>query len=125
MKANPVVWFEIYVNDIQRAKRFYESVFQTTLEKLESPAPDIEMFSFPMEQNVRGAGGTICKMQGFSPGANGTLIYFQCDDCAVEETRVKQFGGRVEKPKMSIGQYGAISLVYDTEGNMIGLHSMK
>jgi predicted enzyme related to lactoylglutathione lyase len=43
----------------------------------------------------------------------------------VEEGRVAQAGGRVEKPKMSIGQYGAISLVVDTEGNMIGLHSMS
>jgi hypothetical protein len=48
-----------------------------------------------------------------------------CDDCAVEEGRVKTSGGKVEKAKMSIGEYGFISLVVDTEGNMFGLHSMK
>lgn len=124
MKPNPVVWFEIYVNDLERAKRFYETVFQATLEKLDSPAPDIEMLSFPMQQNAPGAAGTLCKMPGYSPGM-GTIIYFACDDCAVEEARVEQAGGRIVKPKMSIGQYGWISLIADTEGNMIGLHSMS
>lgn len=123
MKPNPVVWFEIYVNDLERAKRFYETVFEVKLEKLDTPAPDIEMWSFPMQQNAPGAAGVLCKMAGYTPSM-GTIIYFACDDCAVEEARVEQAGGRVAKPKMSIGQYGAISLVIDTEGNMIGLHSM-
>ena len=124
MRPNPVVWFEIYVKDLQRAKRFYETVFRVELEKLDTPAPDIEMLSFPMQQNGEGAAGALCKMEGYNPGA-GTIVYFACDDCAVEEARVEQAGGRVEKPKMSIGQYGAISLVIDTEGNVIGLHSMS
>jgi hypothetical protein len=34
-------------------------------------------------------------------------------------------GGRLEREKMSIGPYGFIALAYDTEGNMIGLHSMQ
>jgi predicted enzyme related to lactoylglutathione lyase len=46
-----------------------------------------------------------------------------CEDCAVEAARVAENGGRIDKPKFSIGQYGFISLVYDCEGNMIGLHS--
>jgi len=48
-----------------------------------------------------------------------------CDDCAFEESRVINSGGKVERSKMSIGEYGFISLVVDTEGNMIGLHSMR
>ncbi|HEX5056603.1 MAG TPA: VOC family protein, partial [Gammaproteobacteria bacterium] len=56
---------------------------------------------------------------------NGVLVYFGCEDCAVEESRVGKAGGSIKRPKMSIGQYGFISLVFDTEGNMIGLHSMK
>jgi predicted enzyme related to lactoylglutathione lyase len=43
----------------------------------------------------------------------------------VEEGRVTKAGGRIEKTKFSIGPYGFISLVYDTEGNMFGLHSMR
>jgi predicted enzyme related to lactoylglutathione lyase len=46
-------------------------------------------------------------------------------DCVVEEERAKKNGGSIEKGEMSIGEYGYISLVYDTEGNMIGLHSLQ
>jgi predicted enzyme related to lactoylglutathione lyase len=52
-------------------------------------------------------------------------VYFSCKDCAVEAGRVIQHGGSVDRKKMSIGQYGFIALAVDTEGNMIGLHSMK
>lgn len=62
-------------------------------------------------------------MAGMAPGGNSTLVYFSCDDCAVEAQRVSQAGGVVEQAKMSIGEYGFISLIKDTEGNMVGLHS--
>ena len=123
MKPNPVCWFEIYVEDMDRAKKFYETVFQTKLEDLHSP--DIEMRAFPMEPNLWGAGGSLVRMAGRTSGGNSTLVYFSCDDCAVEESRAEKAGGRIQRTKMSIGQYGFISLVVDSEGNMIGLHSMK
>ncbi|MCL6435321.1 MAG: VOC family protein [Leptolyngbyaceae cyanobacterium HOT.MB2.61] len=123
MNPNPVVWFEIYVEDIERAKAFYESVFQIKLEKLNSP--DLEMWTFPMSSEKTGAPGAIVKMPGVSSGGNSTLIYFGCEDCAVEEARVKTAGGSIEQPKKSIGEYGFISLVFDTENNLIGLHSQQ
>ena len=123
MKTNPVGWFEIYVQDTNRAKRFYETVLQTKLERL--PSPDIELWAFPMQNGGPGAAGALVKMDGFPSGGNSTLVYFMCDDCAVEEGRVKSSGGKIQKPKMSIGEYGFISLAIDTEGNMFGLHSMK
>lgn len=125
MKRNPVGWFEIYVADMNRAKKFYESVFQLKLEKLGEDDPNFEMWAFPGGANAYGANGTICKMSGAEPGRNSTIVYFSCLDCGIEEQRVKEFGGKVDKPKMSIGQYGFISLVFDTEGNMFGLHSMN
>ena len=64
-------------------------------------------------------------MPGFPSGKNSVIVYFMCEDCAVEEAGVEKSGGKVEKKKFSIGEYGFVSLVYDTEGNMIGLHSMK
>lgn len=122
MKNNPVGWFEIYVQDMARAKQFYESVFQTRLEKLNTP--DMEMWGFPMVSDRYGAAGSLVKMDGVSSGGNSTLVYFSCEDCAVEAARVAASGGRILKEKMSIGQYGFIALVFDTEGNRLGLHSM-
>jgi hypothetical protein len=122
--SNAVAWFEIYVQDMQRAKKFYEAVFAVKLLELNSPVPGLEMWQFEGDANTYGAPGALVKMEGVSSGSGGTLIYFACNDCAVQEQLVTQFGGTVCKPKMSIGQYGFISLVNDTEGNMIGLHSM-
>ena len=122
MKTNPVGWFEIYVQDMNRAKRFYEAVLQSKLERL--PGTDLEMWAFPMQNGGPGAAGTLVKMEGFPSGGNSTLVYFMCDDCAVEESRVKSSGGKIQKPRMSIGEHGFVSLAIDTEGNMFGLHSM-
>jgi uncharacterized protein len=124
MRPNPINWFEIYVQDIARAKQFYESVFKVKLEKLEDPNedPDMEMWTFPMSMEGPGASGALVKMTGAPSGGSGTLVYFNCDDVATEEGRVAAAGGKVYKPKMSIGQYGFMALVLDTEGNMIGLH---
>lgn len=127
-KVNAITWFEIYVEDMTRAKSFYESVFKFKLEKLGNPATKeqkMEMWSFPGDMNSYGANGALVKMPGFSSGKNSVIIYFACEDCATEESRVADYGGKVEKSKFSIGEYGFIALVYDTEGNMIGLHSMK
>ena len=125
MKNNPVGWFEIYVQDMNRAKAFYETVFAGQLEKL--PGPDFEMWAFPMERNqvASGAGGALVQMPGCPSGGNSTLVYFSCEECAVEASRVASAGGRIFKEKFSIGQYGFIALATDTEGNMFGLHSMK
>jgi uncharacterized protein len=123
MASNPVGWFEIYVEDMERAKKFYEAVFQTKLENLNSP--ELELWAFPMSMEGYGASGALVKMQGFSSGRNSTLVYFSCDDCAVEAGRVVNAGGRIQKEKMSIGEHGFIALAFDTEDNMIGLHSMK
>ncbi len=123
MAHNPVGWFEIYVQDMTRARNFYESVFQSKLENLQSPG--IEMWAFPMNMENTGASGALVKMPGFPSGGNSTLVYFSCVDCATEAGRVLKAGGRIEKEKFSIGEYGFIALAFDTEGNMIGLHSMK
>ena len=130
MKHNPVVWFEIHVADMARAKAFYETVLQVQLTPLPTPAGDasasgMQMLAFPAEMTQGGAGGTLVKMDGMAPGSGGTLVYFGCEDCAVEQGRVEQAGGKVHQPKFSIGQFGFCSLFVDTEGNVVGLHSMK
>ena len=124
MKSNPVVWFEIYVQDMARAKAFYESVFQVKLEQM-MPESELEMWGFPRnEESQMGINGSLVKMKGV-PSGGSTLVYFGCDDCDVEAKRIIAASGKVNREKMSIGQYGFIVLAVDTEGNMIGLHSLK
>ncbi|MFT3782319.1 MAG: VOC family protein [Nibricoccus sp.] len=122
-ERNVVGWFEIYVNDMDRAKMFYEKTFEVKLEAL--PSPIVKMYAFPMLPDKPGCTGALVKMDGYESGGNGTIIYFSCLDCAVEATRAAKNGGKIFKEKFSIGEYGFISLVYDTEGNLIGLHSRK
>ena len=86
MQSNPVVWFEIYVQDMQRAKKFYEAVLDIKLEMMPAPTPEMkmEMWAFPSDkataQSSYGACGMLVKMEGFSSGGGGTLIYFGCKD---------------------------------------------
>jgi hypothetical protein len=122
MNRNPVGWFEIYVQNMDRAKQFYETVFATTLTRL--GPPEVEMWAFPGGPEHPGCTGTIIKQAGVASGGNSTLVYFSCADCAVEGGRVAGAGGQIIRDKMSIGEYGFIVLATDTEGNMIGLHSM-
>ncbi len=122
---NPVVWFEIYVNDMPRARRFYESVLGRTLQRLEDPSGTSEMYAFEMGgPDTPGATGSLAKMQGMSPGGNSVIVYFGCADCAVESSRIEAAGGKVLQPKFSIGPHGFIVMACDTEGNTFGLHSM-
>jgi predicted enzyme related to lactoylglutathione lyase len=120
---NPIRWFEIYVDDMNRAKAFYEFVFNRELGSLASG--DLEMWTFGSDQEMHGSGGALVKVDGFPAGGNSTIVYFSCEDCAFEEAKTADAGGEIVKSKFSIGEYGFVSLVKDTEGNMIGLHSMK
>ena len=122
-KNNPVGWFEIYVQNLERAGAFYEKTFNVKLQSLNSPV--VKMMAFPMRPGASGAPGALVEMPGKESGPSGTIVYFTCDDCAVEAQRAAQSGGRIFKEKFSIGQYGFISLVIDTEENMIGLYSMR
>ena len=95
MKTNPACWFEIYIQDMTQAKKFYETVLDTKLTKLDSPSPEVEMLAFPMEPNGEGAAGALVKMEGVPSGGGGTLVYFACDDCATEAARIESAGGKI------------------------------
>ncbi|QQS28205.1 MAG: VOC family protein [Sphingobacteriales bacterium] len=124
---NPFTWVEIYVEDMNRAQKFYETVFEIQLTQLPMPEGmgNMQMLSFPWAEGKSNISGALVKMEDMKPGTGGTLVYFACEDCSVEESRVGNANGMVLQPKMSIGDYGFCSIVMDTEGNTIGLHSIK
>jgi hypothetical protein len=125
MATNPVAWFEIYVQDMDRALCFYESVLQVNLTQLNAPISGPQMWSFPSNMEGYGAGGALVKLDGCPSGGSGTLVYFHSEDCSSEESRVVSAGGQIHRSKLSIGEFGFISLAYDTEGNLFGLHSLS
>ncbi|MFS4580486.1 VOC family protein [Phaeobacter sp. C3_T13_0] len=124
-KMNAVGWFDIYVDNMDRAVAFYEAVLATKLEPMGDPTGEAQMMSFPTEMNAYGAGGALNKSPHAGPGIGGTVIYFLAEDCGEEESRVADAGGMVVQPKFSIGDYGFVTLCKDTEGNLFGISSMK
>lgn len=124
-KPNAIGWFDVYVDDMDRAVAFYETVFQQQLELIDDPTGETVMRSFPANMGAYGAAGALVKSPHARPGPGGTLIYFSVDDCAVEQARAAEAGGKVLRPKFSIGQFGWVALCMDTEGNMLGLNSMR
>ena len=122
-KNNPINWFEISVTDLDRAKKFYGAVFQTSFQDLEMGKTKMAMFA--MDPEKTGAGGSLLLANGANPSPDGTTIYFQCDDVTNEMERVKTNGGQIMFPKMDIGEFGFVAQFIDTEGNRIGLHSKE
>lgn len=129
---NAINWFEIYVDDMERAKKFYSKVLDITFQDV--PAPDgsagFKMSFFPVDQDPAAmrVGGALVHMPGSrNQGVPciSTMVYFPCDDCSVEAGRVAAAGGTVHKPKFPIGEFGFCAICLDTEGNTFGLHSMQ
>ena len=117
---NPANWFTLYVRDLARAKAFYEAVFQIALEDLPVEGTDARYCKFPSDPDAPGCSGMLCHdpQQPFTPG-NTVLLYFACDDCAIEAARAAQHGGKVLIGKTAIGND------YGFDGNRIGLYSAQ
>jgi predicted enzyme related to lactoylglutathione lyase len=124
-RPNPIGWFDLYVADLDRAATFYEHVLQQSLAPMDDPTGETRMRAFAADMQRYGAGGALVASPHGRPGAGGTMVYFAADDCAVPEARVAAAGGRVLRPKFSIGAFGFVSLCLDTEGNPFGLTSMR
>jgi len=123
---NPVNWFEINTTDIERAKKFYATVLNTTFMDCPMHTGDkMSFFAGSEDCNAPNAMGCLVQHNFSKPGGNSVVVYFQCEDCQVEQDRVEAAGGKVAVPKFSIGENGFCAICIDTEGNAFGLHSMK
>ena len=118
--ANPVNWFEIPVNDLAKAKTFYEKVLGVEL--IESEMGPNKMAWFPMEMGATGSAGTLIKGDGYKPSHDGSLVYINVDKIDPTLEAINNAGGKTLMPRMDIGQHGFIAHFEDTEGNRVALH---
>lgn len=122
---NSLNWFEISVSDINRAKTFYETIFD-----IEMPTQNMmgmEMAFFPAEPNSGKANGGICQSQMHKPSAEGAIIYLNGNpDLSNALSKVEAAGGKIVMPKTKISDdIGHMAFFSDTEGNVVGLHSQN
>lgn len=122
MKRNMVGWFEIPVSDMNRAKTFYEAVFQVKIDIQNFGG--LEMGWFPFTEGKEGAAGTLIKQESYIPSHEGTLVYFMSDNVQNELDRVERAGGKIYQPKTEISpEHGFMGVFEDSEGNRVALHS--
>ncbi len=122
---NPIGWVEIAATDLERAKTFYEKVLGLALQLIEMPGETLYAFGAGGDPIAAGAAGALVKSDGNTPNSEGTIVYFKCEDLSVELARVEEAGGKIVVPKTDIGEFGFFARFIDTEGNIIGLHSMQ
>ena len=122
---NAISWFEIPAIDLNRAQKFYETIFGISMESMD--LANIKMRMFPTE-DMMGVGGAIVDSGGFhKPSATeGPLIYLNANpDLQNVLNRVESAGGKITVPKTEISpNYGYMAVIIDTEGNRIAFHSI-
>jgi predicted enzyme related to lactoylglutathione lyase len=110
---------------MDRAKTFYERVFDRTFQQLSFGGRDQpELWAFSGHPDGVGAPGALVKMTGCESGGNSVIVYFSSSDCGIEHARAVEAGGQSIKPKTPIPPFGFIALIRDPDGNQIGIHSI-
>lgn len=123
---NAISWFELPAIDLDRAQKFYETIFGFSLIPLN--LPNIQMRMFPIQDPQNGVGGALCKAADFyKPSASdGCLIYLNANpDVQRVLDKIEEAGGKIVVPKTEISpEYGHMAVFIDTEGNRVALHSI-
>ena len=126
VQKNAVSWFEIPTLNIDRAAKFYETIFDINLTPLD--LPNIRMRMFPTEDPATGVGGALVHSDGFhTPSESlGPLLYLNASpDVQNVLDRVEAAGGKILVPKTQISpEYGHMAVLLDTEGNRVALHGV-
>ena len=122
--TNAINWFEIPVTNFDKAKKFYETIFGIEMHLME--AMGMKSTFFPAELETGGIGGCIIQGEEYEPSSKGSLVYLNGgDDLGVPLSKIEAAGGKIILPKTAIGPNGFMAHFTDTEGNKVGLHSMK
>ena len=122
-RINAINWFEIPVDDFDRAKMFYERLFDYDMPVMDLGPSRMGMLPFDHAQG--GIGGAIVKVEDFLPARQGTLVYLNGgDDLTTVLKRVDDAGGKVLIEKTLItSEIGYFATILDVEGNRVALHS--
>ena len=123
INENNLNWFEIPVEDMKRAKQFYEKIFSIEME--EDVVMGTQMSFFPSKSGNGKVGGALVKSELHKPNTEGVLVYLNADpDISAVLERIEEEGGLIFKPKTTIPTGGGfIAMFLDTEGNRMALHS--
>jgi hypothetical protein len=119
-KYNPVVYFEILVTDIDRAIKFYKSVFNFTFEREIIDKNEMALFPF-LDENA-GISGALAKGEIYKPTNDGVVIYFRTENIDKTLKMAIENGGQILYPKISNGDIGFVAEFEDSEGNRIAIH---
>lgn len=124
-QENTLNWFEISVSDINRAIKFYESIFGIELGQQEMMG--MQMAFFPAEDMNGKVSGSLVQGPMHKPSADGAKIYFNGNpDLAIALAKIEPAGGKVVMPKTRISdEIGYMAFFVDSEGNTVALHSNK
>ncbi|MFM9908946.1 MAG: VOC family protein [Chitinophagaceae bacterium] len=123
-KENSLNWFEISVTDISRAKKFYQTIFDIQMNEMEMMG--MKSAFFPWETGNGKANGSLTQSPMHKPSADGAKVYLNSNpDLSVALSKVEAAGGKITMPKTSLGPHGFMAFFTDSEGNSIGLHSIK
>lgn len=124
-KENALNWFEISVSDINRAKKFYETIFGIEMQQQEMMG--MQMAFFPSEDMNGKVSGGLVQGPMHKPSADGAKIYFNGNpDLSDALSRIEKAGGKVTMPKTKISDdIGYMAFFVDSEGNNVALHSSK
>lgn len=120
---NAINWFEIPATDLERASKFYETIFDCSLIPMDMPN-NLRMRMFPVEEGT--TGGALCHHPEFyKPSSDGPVLYLNGNpDLQLVLDRITDAGGTIIMPKTEIDpQIGYMAMFIDSEGNRIALHS--
>lgn len=122
--TNPLNWFEIPATDLSRAKKFYQTIFDISLD--ETATGKSKMALFPSNSGIEKAAGALVQSPYHIPSNEGSVIYLNANPSIDKViSRVEAAGGKIVVPKRSVGKYGNIAFIKDSEGNKVGIHSMN
>jgi predicted enzyme related to lactoylglutathione lyase len=118
-----VIWVEIPVRDIERAKRFYEAVFEIQASEVRDFGVRRTCTLYYDETSGK-PGISLNQTANFEPGDRGFYVYLNAgDELSGALSRVEAAGGKVLSDKTSMGEDGNYAAILDSEGNQLALYS--